>query len=169
MDDERVLVDVFTEFLSTNNRGWCSIEAIIDDIPRWHRAAVNQFAVYKHLGIPYLATIFVYQSADVWLNIKLNTDGYVFSPTNAKVRIPRHNDSRWTRMSKRKLDHFEGIRINFREHYSGVKIFTNEFIQKVDMKFFAKDPKNPKTPHVLIGFESGYPCYDEGPEDADAC
>lgn len=168
-DEHAVLVDVLREFLATNNRGWRSIDDIVADMPRWHRSAVHQLAVYQHFGMPYLATISVHQEADVWPNINLNTHKHILSlacHTNM-CGIPRHDHSHWMRMPKHKLGVFDSLRTTFREQYSGVKVLTHEFMQKVEMKFFAKDPA--KTPHMLIGFESSDPYCEEGPEDADAC
>lgn len=102
LDDRRVLADIFAEFLTSNLKGWRSMQDIFDHAPKDMKTHITYF----HLGIPYLATIFYFNgNEDVpWLNIKLCTNGYHFSGEMSSSRVKRHRDDRWLMLSKRQVN-----------------------------------------------------------------
>lgn len=129
----------------------------------------KEFGTYQHAGIPYLFTLFVFHSAwqgerEEWLNIKLNTNGFVFQRLATRSRISRHDDARWVRLSKSKSSPYQGILSLFGNTAFTSKIYYNEYVKKVDIKLFSLNPG--VVPSVLISFEEGHPEMDYGPDGA---
>ena len=162
--DESILVEVFQEFLQTNHWNLRSTSDLLEYAARITR---KQFGVYVHAGIPYLSTLFMVDSVwqgklQAWLNIKLNTNGFIFQRLATQSRLARHNDDRWVRLGHAKETKYDGILSQFPPHFS-YKIYYNEHVKKVEIKLFSNSVD---APCVLISFEQGFPAMDEGPDGA---
>jgi hypothetical protein len=134
LDKPELLADVFTEFLRTNDRNARRVAAVVD---LWRNRTGYSPCVrttYFHLNIPYRCDIFHVDGRDgPWINIKLCTDGFVFTPQRQRDRVARHNDDRWVAMAPRKIiEKFATLFDAFdKTVYTKAKVWVNEHVEKV--------------------------------------
>ncbi len=162
--DESVLVEVFEEFLRTNE---FALRSVPDLLAFAKTMTVKHFGTYQHAGIPYRSTLYKYVQgkSENWLWIHLNTGAFIFQSLATQARIARQDDDRWVRMGKGKVAKYNEILSHFGATFS-CKIYYNEYMKKVDIKLFSN---NPESPCVFIVFEEGYPELDEGRDGAYPC
>lgn len=152
-DNDALLGDVLAEYFATNKRGWKTLADVASAASQ-----MKEFTTYFHASIPYVSTVFlISRNGERWVNLKINTDGYVFARKLSTARVARHNHDQWVQIPRSQHAKFEGVIAHVQPPWEKVKIWYNEHVKKIDIKLFSADAG---TPHLLIGFEQGFPDMD---------
>ena len=151
-----ILDDVFAAFLESNSRGYDMkkiSELGMDDVPR------KTYLRYEHLSIPYRATMFfICGSKDVWLNLKLCNNGFVYSSINGK-KISRHKYDSWVCADNYVSKDMSKMVEAFRQAgYTTVTAFYSFEEERLDIKVYRNHEDGP---NLIVTYEPGYPDYDE--------
>jgi len=152
------LDDIFRQFLATNENyaGHWDAPRLLDISDCDKRGMI-----YSHFDIPYLATVFLYKGPKLWLNIKLNNDGFVYSPSVGATPFPfvRHRSLGWGRVSLDDHRKFACVRsFMATAKCNKMIIYYHAEAERVDIKLYPSDGKGMC---VLISFEKGHPWVDE--------
>lgn len=154
-------IDTIFEAFMTTNEHWGSHASARDVIGRMRE--FNTYYVYKHNNIRYCATTKLVHNADnLWANIKLNSNGFVFEELRAKpFAHRRHNLDGWVVVSSFQHERFPRVCAFMRSFgLDRMKIFYHHTTKRLDMKLLARaDQTHPM--HVVITFEAGFPYVDE--------
>jgi hypothetical protein len=142
---------VFQQFLETNIRRGRHYS--LDDLLTV--GSQKTHFSYTHDGIPYKATVFMYEGPDRdCLNIKLNNDGFEYIQKSGGYVFPRHNSDDWVWLEKgRCWDHMTYMKSILRERYPKGSAFYS-MAERLDLEFFSKDSTSPD---LMVTFENGYP------------